>query len=549
MDDLIHWLFSAENFMPHGHCFLWQPGTLWLNVGSDALIALSYFLIPIALYYFIRQRKNEIPYAWLPLMFAAFILLCGATHAMEIWTVWNPIYRQAGALKLMTGIVSFSTLVSLAYIMPHAMLLQSPRQLQTQVDVRTAELVALNATLRAEITARGVAEQELRHANRRKDEFLAVLAHELRNPLAPIRNSLKLLESSDVQEPQRQWGAKVIARQVHRMALLLDDLLDVSRISRGKLNLKPQPVDLGSLIGSAVETATPLMDAKQHHFKLEMPDEQITVEVDPLRVSQALANILMNAAKYTDEGGTIVLAVRVEPEALTIIVSDTGIGFEMADLAAMFEMFSQVSAPGDRPEGGLGIGLALVKGLVGLHGGTVEARSAGIGRGAEFIIRLPGSVVVDTPVNSALEPASVALSGGPGSCKILVADDNRDSSDSLGLLLEYEGNDVLVTYSGHQALEKGREGHPDVVILDIGMPDMTGYEAARRIRQEEWGRSVLLVAMTGWGQAEDKERAKAAGFDRHLTKPIDPSELQGLISAFLSHRNGADPGQKRMPGA
>lgn len=536
MDYLTHWLFSSENFMPHGHCFLWQPGTLWLNVGSDALIAGSYFMIPVALLYFVRHRRKEIPYAWIPMMFGAFILLCGATHAMEIWTVWNPLYREAGALKLVTGIVSFATLVSLVWILPYAMLLQTPRQLQAQVDARTAELVALNAALRVEIAARDDAERQLRLADQRKDEFLAVLAHELRNPLAPIKNSLKLLDSPGVPDTQRQWGRKVIARQVHRMALLLDDLLDVSRITRGRLDLKIQSVDLGSLIGSAVETATPLMDAKRHTLEVQMPKEPITVQVDPLRVSQALANLLTNAAKYTDEGGLIVLAVHTEPGALKIVVKDTGIGFEATELSAMFEMFTQIAPPGERTEGGLGIGLALVKGLVSLHGGTVEAASAGLGQGAEFTIHLPSSVLVDVPAKAALDPPMIEGATTSG-YKILVADDNQDSADSLSMLLEFEGHDVAVTYSAHQAIDRGREGHPDIVILDIGMPDMTGYEAARRIREQAWGREVFLIAMTGWGQTEDKERAKAAGFDCHLTKPIDSGELGIMMAAFMAARD------------
>jgi signal transduction histidine kinase/CheY-like chemotaxis protein len=540
MGDLMQWLFSSENFMPHGHCFLWQPGTLWLNVGSDALIAASYFLIPIALLYFVRHRRKEIPYGWIPLMFGAFILLCGATHVMEIWTVWNPLYREAGALKLVTGIVSLATLISLVYIMPHAMLLKTPRQLQAEVDARTVDLVALNTTLRAEIAARTAAEEQLRVVDRRKDEFLATLAHELRNPLAPIKNSLKVLESPDVQETQRQWGRKVIARQVHRMALLLDDLLDVSRITRGRLDLKVRSVDLGSLISSAVETATPLMDAKGHRFQVQLPHGQTTVEVDPLRVSQALANLLTNAAKYTNEGGLIVLSVHIEAETLKIVVRDSGIGFQATQIPAMFEMFTQIAPPAERPEGGLGIGLALVKGLVALHGGSVEAASAGLGQGAEFTIHLPGTVLVDSHAEAAPEPKSTE-GGASSGCKILVADDNRDSADSLAMLLEFDGHDVAVTYSGHQALERGREGHPDVVILDIGMPDMTGYEAARRIRLEPWGQKVLLIAMTGWGQAEDKERAKVAGFDRHFTKPIDNGELSLLIIEFMSGRNAGKP--------
>lgn len=539
MTKLWDWLFSSENFMPHGHCFLWQPGTLWLNVGSDALIAGSYFLIPVALYYFVRRRRKEIPYAWLPLMFGAFILLCGATHVMEILTVWHPIYREAGALKLATGVASFGTLASLLYIMPHAMQLQSPRQLQSEVDERTGELVALNAKLRAEIVARDTAEQQLRDANRRKDEFLAVLAHELRNPLAPIRNSLELLETPRAEESQLLWGRKVIARQLHHMSLLLDDLLDVSRITRGKLDLKIQPVDLGTLIGAAVETAKPLMDEKRHTFAVHVPETPVTLNADPLRLSQALGNLLTNAAKYTEKGGCIVLTAQREPDGLKISVKDNGIGFDAGDAAAMFEMFTQIASPGERPEGGLGIGLSLVKGLVDLHGGTVEARSAGAGQGAEFTISLPGSLLIVAPANAPLESTPVPSLAAEGRRKIVVADDNRDSADSLALLLELDGHDVAVTYSAHGAIDHGREGHPDIVILDIGMPDMTGYEAARIIREESWGRRVLLIAMTGWGKPEDKERAHRAGFDRHLTKPIEPTELRLLIAAQAARAGGA----------
>lgn len=518
--------------MPHGHCFLWQPGTLWLNVGSDGLIALSYFAIPLALYYFVRQRP--IAYGWIPLMFAAFILLCGATHVMEIWTVWNPMYRVAGALKLLTGLVSFATMLSLLWLMPRAMLLQTPRQLQDEVAERTEELAALNAQLRTEIAARTAAEEQLRVADRRKDEFLAVLAHELRNPLAPIRHSLKLLDVAGIDEPKRRWGSKVIARQVHRMALLLDDLMDVSRITRSRLELKIESVDLGSLIASAVETANPLIEEKKHTLQVLLPKEPIAIEVDPLRVSQAVANLLSNAAKYTNPGGQISLAIQAEPTGLTIIVKDTGIGFEPDAVTDMFEMFTQVSSSQQR-EGGLGIGLALVKGLVTLHGGTVHARSAGMGQGSEFTIYLPGSIVVGQRANSALNPTDLPVANG-GRCKVLIVDDNRDSADALAFLLESDGYEVTTGYSGTEALTLAAQGHPDAAILDIGMPDLTGYEVARRLRQETWGRGLLLVAMTGWGQAKDKERASEAGFDRHFTKPLDPGELQRLLGAFVEKK-------------
>jgi signal transduction histidine kinase/CheY-like chemotaxis protein len=528
------WLLSADNFMPHGHCFLWQPATLWLNVGSDALIAISYFAIPAALYYFVRQRP--IAYGWIPLMFAAFILLCGATHAMEIWTVWNPIYRVAGALKLVTGVVSCATLLSLIRIMPRVMQLQTPQQLQSQVAARTAELAAVNEQLRTEIAARTSAEEQLRAADRRKDEFLATLAHELRNPLAPIRHSLKLLEDPRVEEPKRQWSSKVIARQVHRMALLLDDLLDVSRITRSRLELKIESVDLGSLIASAVETASPLIEEKNHAFQIDVPTEPIAVEVDPLRVSQAIANLLSNAAKYTNPGGHICLTVHAEPTGLTITVADTGIGFEPAAVHDMFEMFTQVTSTEPR-ERGLGIGLALVKGLVALHGGRVQAHSAGVGQGSEFTIYLPGAVVIGQLAKTALIPRDIPIARSAG-CKVLVVDDNRDSADALALVLESDGYAVTTGYSGADALALARQEQPDAVILDIGLPDFTGYEVARHLRREAWGKDALIVAMTGWGQVEDKERAFTAGFDRHFTKPLDPGELQRLLAGFVNETRG-----------
>ncbi len=535
MSNIFGWLFSTTNFMPHGHCFLWQAGTLWLNVGSDALIAACYFAIPIALYYYVRHRKEEIPYVWMPLMFAAFILLCGGTHIMEIWTVWDPVYRAEGALKLLTGLVSFATTLSLIWIMPRAMLLQTPRQLQIEVAARTAELAQVNAQLRAEIAARVAAEERLRLADRRKDEFLATLAHELRNPLAPIRNALKLLDIPGIEESKRQWGGKVISRQVHRMALLLDDLLDVSRITRSRLELKVETVDLGSLIASAVETASPLMEERKHTFQVTLPPESITVEVDPLRISQAVANLLTNAAKYTNPGGHISLAVNTDAQGIAIAVKDTGIGFEPSAVGEMFEMFAQVSEAKPTSDRGLGIGLALVRAFIALHGGTVEATSGGADQGSEFRIRIPGSIVIGKRAGVALNPTDIAVSNG-ARCKVLVVDDNRDSADALALVLEADGYQVMVGYSGQQALDIARQARPDAVILDIGMPDITGFEVARRIRQEPWGRDALLVAMTGWGQAKDKERAKAAGFDRHFTKPLDPGELQRLLAAFVEKR-------------
>jgi signal transduction histidine kinase/CheY-like chemotaxis protein len=533
MRDYVDWLFSSPNFMPHGMCYLWQPGTLWLNVASDALIAAAYYAIPFALYYLVHERRKEIPYPGIILMFAAFIVLCGTTHLMEIWTVWHPEYRLAGALKGVTGIVSVATTFALFKLMPQAMQLRSPAQLQQEVGARTAQLANLNEELRAQVDARDRAEAQLQDRDQRKDEFLATLAHELRNPLAPIRHAVKILSEAGATPEQQRWGREVIDRQAHRMALLLDDLLEVSRITRGQLILKKQRVTLSSLITAAVETARPLIDSKELMLTVSQPPERIDLQADPLRLSQALSNLLTNAAKFTPRGGRIQLVVTQTPTDIVIAVRDTGIGFEPTLAPQLFEMFTQAHDATEPAEGGLGIGLSLVKGLVQLHGGKVSAESGGKGLGAEFKILLPGSLILETPANSS------APSSDPGPpiterrARILIADDNRDAADSLGMLLELAGHDVKVTHSGAAALAAGESYRPDVLILDIGMPDMNGYDVARAARQESWGKSAHLIALTGWGQAADKERAMAAGFDRHLVKPVDADVLGALLDATL----------------
>jgi len=405
---------------------------------------------------------------------------------------------------------------------------QSNTALTTEVRIRqTAEAALARANARLETTMAA-----LREADRKKDEFLATLAHELRNPLAPVIHAVKLMESASADDRQRQWGREVIARQVQRMALLLDDLLDVSRITRGRLELRKDYIDLLTLVSSAVETARPLIDAKNHSLAVNLPPEPVELEVDPLRLSQALSNLLTNAAKYTDAQGRITLTAFQDEQGLEIRVTDNGIGIEPTVIKGLFEMFSQIDSAIDRAEGGLGIGLALVKGLVALHGGSVQATSAGLGQGSEFTIRLPLSVVVETGSGRPSVPEAVPVAAGQR-CRIVVADDNRDAADSLQVLLELAGHDVFVAYNGQEALDLGVRERPSVFVLDVGMPDMTGYEVARRIRQQAWGRSVLLLAVTGWGQDDDKERAKAAGFDYHFTKPVNPDEVEERVAAFL----------------
>jgi PAS domain S-box-containing protein len=376
--------------------------------------------------------------------------------------------------------------------------------------------------------ARLLREQQalLRDADRRKDEFIATLAHELRNPLAPIRNAATVLRQPAADARAREWASAVIQRQVATMALLLDDLLDVSRITRGTLTLHRQSVPLASVVDSAVEIARPALDARGHRLTITLPEGPLQLDVDALRLSQVIANLLTNAAKYTDPGGAVLLAVEAREAELRVTVRDTGIGLAPESLQHIFRMFSQVRGSLDRSEGGLGIGLALVKGLVELHGGRVEAYSEGEGKGSEFRVILPG--VVTRPQARAVEaPAAVPSRGS--ALRIVVADDSRDGAESLAMLLALDGHDVRIANDGTSALELLRAIRPDVALLDIGMPGMNGYEIARAVRNEPWRPSTRLVAITGWGQDEDRRRALESGFDVHLTKPIAPELLANVV--------------------
>lgn len=389
----------------------------------------------------------------------------------------------------------------------------------------TASVALENARLFIELQQSAAA---LREADERKDVFLATLAHELRNPLAPIRTAAHLLESETLSADALRFSRGVIKRQVTQMAHLLDDLLDIARVTRGALVLKLQAVNLSEIIDAAVETAQPQIDAQQHSLDIQLPKEQVTLQADPIRLTQILTNLLTNAAKYTPRGGRIVLGARVESGQLTLFVRDTGIGIGAPMLSKVFTLFVQANATANSTDGGLGIGLALVKGLVELHGGHIEARSEGLGHGSEFIVTLP--CVAASPVASPT-PAKAGPEVKASRRRILVADDNRDGAESLSMLLELSGHEVFVAHCGIDAFKQCEQRRPDVAVLDIGMSDLNGYEVARRIRAQPWGATMRLIAMTGWGREEDKRAAREAGIDHHLTKPVDIAELENLVVA------------------
>ncbi|HTK76001.1 MAG TPA: ATP-binding protein [Gemmataceae bacterium] len=378
-----------------------------------------------------------------------------------------------------------------------------------------------------------LAQQALRDADRRKDEFVATLAHELRNPLAPIRNAVQLLISKGQQDPDLDWARAVIDRQVQIMARLLDDLLDVSRISRNELELRKSSVDLAAVVESAVETSRPVVEAGRHQLVVALPRGPIRLTADPVRLAQVFANLLTNAAKYTPEGGHIRLAAERQGDDVIVSVQDSGIGLAADVLPHVFEIFSQAKSGRGQRQGGLGIGLSLVKWLVELHGGHVEARSAGPGQGSEFVVRLPvatENLVADAP------PKDHAARPPVRKRRILIADDNRDSADSMAMLLQTYGHEVATAYNGEQAVELATSLRPDVALLDIGMPQLDGYETGRRIREHPCCRNVFLIAMTGWGQEEDRRRTDEAGFDHHVVKPVEATELIKLLEALPDGR-------------
>lgn len=791
-------LFDTSDFPARWQCGNWTSAHGWLHVASDLGVWSAYFAIPLVLGYFVLRRR-DLPFRTISLLFVAFILLCGTTHLMEAIIFWWPAYRLAGAIKLITAVVSWVTVFALVRVAPEVLGMRSPQELEREiaarwsaedglqranaelerrVEERTTELVQAVAALRDErellritltsigdgvivtdpdghvtflnrvaesltgwttaeakgsrleqvfhivneesrqpvespglralkeggiveqtsntvliakdgtersiddsaapirneaghmdgavlafrditerrrlekenasrlaaartlasivessddaivsvaldgtiqswnaaaqqmfgyaadeaidrhiflvvppdrneeeyqilgrirsgervdhfdtvwrrvdgrrapislsvspirddsghvigaakiardITERERAEQELRRlaselsdADRRKDEFIATLAHELRNPLAPIRSAAQVLQIKGQPDPDLKWSRDVIERQVGQMARLLDDLLDVSRITRSKLQLRRQRVELAAAVNSALETSRPLIESNGHEIAVSLPAEAVYLDADPLRLAQIFANLLNNAAKYTDRGGHLWLTAVVDHHEVVVSIRDDGIGIAPSLLPGLFEMFSQAAPALERSQGGLGIGLSLVKGLTELHGGSVQAHSEGPDKGSEFVVRLP----VAPPPSPKTPPSSTTDLTTVTGFKVVVADDNRDAAESLAMLLKIMGHDTRIAGDGHEAIEIIKDFFPDVVFLDIGMPRLNGYEAAARIREQSWGADVVLVALTGWGQEEDKRRAAEVGFDSHFTKPVDPVTLEKLL--------------------
>ena len=451
---------------------------------------------------------SQPPWSDLPIL---VLTLSGADSGEEV----NEGVRRLGNVTLLERPIRVATLMS---------------AVQTALRARDRQY-----QIRGYLAERIRSEHALRVADQRKDEFLATLGHELRNPLAPMQASLQLLKLGNLSDPRAVRAVDVMERLLQHLVRLVDDLLEVSRITRGLVEIRQEPLDLGSVLGTAIETSRPLVDAAQQELTIDLPEQPICVAGDQVRLTQVFANLLNNASKYTDTGGHISVSASTVDGWAEVSVRDDGIGIPAARLGTVFDMFTQVDRSDRRAQGGLGIGLTLVQSLVTMHGGRVAAHSDGPNMGSEFIVRLP---VHAAPAEQRAADDEEADRFPPS--RILIVDDNHDAADTLGMLLSELGATVDVAHSGPDALRVLETFHPDAVLLDIGMPGMDGYEVSRHVRSSSTHRDVLLIALTGWGQLDDRERSRRAGFDHHLVKPPDINRLRSILVARAANANVGD---------
>nr|WP_058995966.1 ATP-binding protein [Leptolyngbya sp. NIES-2104] len=570
--------FDSSSYMPHGHCYLWQTGLVWLHITGDALIALSYYSIPLAIVFFVRKRE-DLPFNWIFLLFGAFIVSCGTGHILDIWTLWNPDYWLSGAVKAFTALISVLTAVELFPLIPKALALPSPTQLtltnqalqlqigerrQAELELkryqdqleelvaqRTAELTQTNTRLQAEIVERQriqealesslQREQRLREqaesANRVKDEFLAVLSHELRTPLNPILGWTKLLQKKQLTPEKSAIALDTIERNAKLQSQLIEDLLDISRIMRGKLMLNTAAMDLKTVVKAAIGTVSLAAEAKQIQIETHLESEVGQVLGDAGRLQQVIWNLLANAVKFTPDGGCVEVTLTDEDSShAKILIRDNGKGIDPNGLQYVFDRFWQEDSTNKRQFGGLGLGLAISRQIVELHGGTITAESAGQGQGSTFTVRLPlrAAVPVSEPVRSTTRENST-LEG----LRILVVDDSADSREYAAFVLSEAGAQIRTADSASSAIAAMNQELPDIVVCDIGLPETNGYDLIQQIRSRpvEAGGGVIAIALTSYAGDYDQKQAIAAGFQQHLSKPVEPEQLIKTISAISPNRS------------
>lgn len=485
----------------------------------------------------IKQRKKT---AQVPIIFLT-AYFNEDQHIIEGYTsgAVDYLHKPVNTAVLRTKVSVFADLHRKGYALERANAELANRVAeQTLAESRLSEL---NASLEKRVADRTAelrhSEARLKEANYRKDEFLATLAHELRNPLAPMRHAVQVLRMSKMAPEKLKWASGMIDRQVYAMSRLIDDLMDVSRINQGKIELRLERVDLARVLAEAVDSSRPLIDDAQHHLTVDMPRARIEVNADTTRLAQVFMNLLNNAAKYMDQGGAIAVKVQTVDDAVSVSFKDEGIGIQPDRLEMIFGMFSQVETALSRSRGGLGIGLSLTQRLIEMHGGTVTAASAGLGLGSTFTVTLPLVAIGEVEPEQPGFSDSLSPSVEPMGLRVLVADDNKDSAIALAALLDCAGAEVNQAHDGAEAVQKVLELDPQLILLDIGMPKLNGYEACRQIRASPGGEARTIVAITGWGQPTDREASGNAGFDRHLVKPVDPELVFDLLNELANRNN------------
>jgi signal transduction histidine kinase/ActR/RegA family two-component response regulator len=491
-------------------CEDWHHLLREIERGCGAVLLAEEALLGEVVSEFVRHMTSQPPWSDIPVL---ILTARGADSAII-----------AAVLKKLDNVTLLERPIRVAALLSATRTALRARERQYQIREHLSELERATQALRA-------SEAQLREADSRKDEFLATLAHELRNPLAPIRNSLQILRLNDETDATLKRVREIMDRQLNLLVRLVDDLLEVSRITRGKIDMRLERIDIASVIRSAVETSRPVVDAGRHALSVDIAPDLPATMGDAVRLAQVFSNLLNNAAKYTEEEGRIELTARRIDGFIEVIVADSGIGIAPDMLPRVFDMFVQVRRSASRAQGGLGVGLTLVKSLVERHGGTVEAYSEGLGRGSRFVVKIPAKVPASDPTARVeSRPQTLLLKDR----RALVVDDNHDSADSLAMLLRLMGAEVRVVYGGQDALDGLAAYAPTVMFVDIGMPEIDGYAVARRVRRHPSCSGILLIALTGWGQEEDRRRSYEAGFDHHLVKPASLEELERVLREALT---------------
>jgi signal transduction histidine kinase/CheY-like chemotaxis protein len=544
-------LFSTEGFMPRWLCGEWSEAHGWLHIVSDTLVFGAYSAIPVALWYFVVLKKHQVPFSLLFWLFGAFILSCGFTHLIDATLFWKPWYRLSGLMKLVTALVSWATVLAMWRVFPKALSLPGIEELNRKLQAEVVQRRQAEAEREILLASERSSRQEAEHANRMKEEFVATLSHELRTPLNAILGYVSLMREEDGNNAELVKKIEVIERNALSQKRLVEDLLDTNRIITGKLRLDVQSVDLGGVIENALDSLRPQALAKTIRLAKVIEGAPVEVRGDPTRLQQIFWNLVSNAIKFTPAGGRVEVLLERVNSHVEVTVNDSGIGISSEDLARIFERFKQVDSTSARRYGGLGLGLAICKALVEMHGGSIVAKSSGPGQGASFRVALPlPALQGDKEQHDRRHPQAAAPASEPTQLprleglSLLVVDDDADSRDLLKHALSQLGAGVRTVDSAAGALTAADAEEFDVILSDIGMPDMDGLGMITELRRRQTCRNqnVPAVALTAYAATEDRKRALLAGFDTFLSKPVDLGEVVAVVARMAQRklRQGGD---------